>query len=94
MDLLPEIKDGKLVLNKEEKQVIRRAPVMTERKRMLKEAFARIRNEKYKRGLIEKVDSDLSELNNMGHNEVTEDFEDSPFADREPLEKEEDENSD
>lgn len=91
MDLLPEIVDGQLVLNKEEKEVIRRAPVMTEKKRMLKEAFARIRAEKYKKKQIEGVDNDLSELNNMGHNEVTEDFEDSPFADREPLE---DENSD
>jgi len=93
MDYLPEIVDGKIVLNKEEKQVIRRAPAMTERKRMLKESLARIRTEKYKRDQLKKVDSDMSELNNMGHNEVTEDFEDSPFADREEI-IEEDENSD
>lgn len=90
MDLLPEIIDGKLVLNKEEKKVVRRDQVMVERRKLLKASLARIRTEKYKREQLEKVDRDIAELNNMGHNEVTEDFKDSPFADREPLEKEED----
>lgn len=84
MSLLPEITQGQLVLDRDEKKIIA-APINTERKRKLKEALAFIRMNKYKsRG----VDSIMEELNNMGHNKVAEDFSDSPFADREEEENE------
>lgn len=48
----------------------------------------RFRSKKYKSGFDEQDQERLSEINNMDRKEVTEDFGDSPFADR----KEEKEN--
>lgn len=36
--------------------------------------------------LAREAEDNASGINNLGHDEVTEDFEDSPYADREPIE--------
>lgn len=84
MDLLPEIIDGKIIESAEDKHFKKFSNklISADRKKKLHEALSEIKARRYKRK-GEEVDNDLSELNNLGHNEVTEDFSDSPFADRE-----------
>lgn len=73
MSLLPEIKDGKLEIE--------------EPKLSVSEAVAQF---KMRHAKPKKSEEDsLEELNNMGHKEITEDFEDSPHADRQPIKEDE-----
>ena len=51
----------------------------------IKQTEIRRKNLEFKR---RKIGDNLEALNNLDRPEVTEDFEDSPFADRKPLENE------
>lgn len=87
MSLLPDIdENGQLILSKEEKKVI----TNPEKKAKLKERLEMMKAKKLEESFV-KADESMADLNNMGHKEITPDFEDSPFADRVPLENEEDE---
>lgn len=88
MGLLPDIVDGELVMTKEERKMYGNALISPERKRK----FAELMNATKARHVAKEVER-AAELNNLGHKEVTEDFEDSPHADREPLTDEEEESN-
>ncbi len=88
MSLLPEIIDGKLILSQEETKIITNRTVSPELKAKLKERLERIKAKKLEQDL-KKADEVAGEFNNLGHAEVTEDFSDSPHADREEEESEE-----
>lgn len=90
MGLLPDIVDGKIIESAEDKYFKKFSNnlISKDKKKKLHEALGQIKKKRFKdkaKKMEESVDESLSELNNMGHNEVTEDFEDSPFADREEL---------
>lgn len=79
MELLPEIVNGVLQEDKLDKELkkFNKNFISTERKRKLAENLAKIKAKHLEKDL-EKVESEMSKLNNMGHNKVKEDFSDSP----------------
>lgn len=89
MSLLPDIVDGKIVETAENK-LYQRFTAAQEFKEKRKRFASIMKDVKAKKKAAEKqgVDENADELNNMSHNVVSEDFEDSPFADRQPLETE------
>lgn len=91
MGYLPDIDEkGQLILTKEERKVISMNTIDPEKKKKLAEYFAK-KKAKADVEELKKVDGELAKLNNEGRKEVTEDFEDSPHADREPIKNEDDE---
>ena len=89
MGLLPDIgPNGEVIYSKEDllirKQMMGDNFIDPERKRILRENMERIKA-KHLEKEIQDVDKKMGDLNNMGHRKVTPDFEDSPFADRQPI---------
>lgn len=89
MSLLPEIVDGELVLSKEEKRLTgyTNNQISPERRRLLEENLNKIKA-KHLEDDLKKADEVMAEMNNDGRKEVSEDFSDSPHADRVPVTEE------
>ncbi len=79
MSLLPEIVDGELVLNKEEKLLTGyQVPVISPaRRKLFEENLNKLKARKLEQELKE-ADALAAEMNNDGRKEVAEDFSDSP----------------
>lgn len=70
MNLLPDIgPNGEFIYSSDDLALQKRYPKFKEELEKLK---------------IKADEASLEELNNMGHKKITPDFEDSPFADRQP----------
>lgn len=94
MGLLPDIIDGQLDLSAEEKKEMKKYHnrlIPIEKRKKLAEQIGRLKARHAVKD-AENADKNLGELNNEGHAEITEDFSDSPHADRvEEVEEEEEE---
>lgn len=91
MGLLPDIVNGQLIETAEDKQFKRFTDShdYKEKRRKLAESMAKIKA-KHAVKEVKEGDKNLGELNNEGHNLITEDFSDSPHADREEEKEESD----
>lgn len=97
MGYLPDLIDGKIdmsQLDAAEKKLVKKgfsySTISPEKKRKLREEIERIKARKLENEL-KNADRHMAEINNDGRKEVSEDFSDSPFADREPIKEEDDE---
>lgn len=86
MNLLPEIENGELMMSKEQRKFLGLTGniIPEARRSLLKENLEKIKAKKLEEEL-KNADAVMAELNNDGRKEVTADFEDSPFADRQPI---------
>lgn len=95
MGLLPDIIEGKLDLDSEQKKELKKyhnSMIPLEKRKKLAEHIGRLKARQAVKD-AENADKNLGELNNEGHAEITADFSDSPFADRAEEAPEEEEES-
>ncbi len=86
MNLLPEIENGILIMSREEQKLVGvNSNIIPEARRsLLKENLEKIKAKKLEDEL-RNADAVAAEMNNDGRPEISADFSDSPFADRQPL---------